>query len=311
MSWLRKMRRIVWPLPDWARKFSLFASASSIQVSLSVEQALRSGSAQLSGLSASAGPDAQVLLAHILQVERAWLLAHPEEPLDEQQKAAWEEAVSKLEGGEALPYVLGEWEFFGLRFQLTPDVLIPRPETELLVERAIEWLATNPTRRRAIDVGTGSGCIAVTLAVKVANLNMIASDISAKALKVAVLNAAKHHVSQRVEIVQADLLNGQTGPFDLLCANLPYIPSERLSNLAVAKSEPRLALDGGAKGLNLIRPFLKQTASRLAPGGLLLAEIDDSQRESALELASTYFPLAERSVLEDLAGKPRLLRVAG
>ena len=276
---------------------------------LSVGQALEDTRTRLMGLSENPILDAQVLLAHMLGQDRAWVLAHLEADLSVAQAQRWEQALARLESGEALRYVLGEWEFYGLKIALTPDVLIPRPETELLVETALSWLAANPKRRRAADIGTGSGCIAIALGVHVPDLELTASDISSRALEVARSNFARNDLLDRVQLVQADLMEDLPGPFDLICANLPYIPSSRLDELIVARREPRLALDGGPDGLTLIRRLLRQAKDELLPGGLLLAEVDDSQETSAAALARGQFPDATIDLLHDLAGKPRLLRV--
>lgn len=310
MNWPPRMRPTVWRPLGWVTKSSLPSSPSSNQHFLNIEKALKVGSARLRQVSESYDFDAQVLLAHIFEVERAWLLAHQEHKLNQEQLDRWESKLARLEAGEALPYVLGEWEFYGLPFHLTSDVLIPRPETELLVECAIDWLASHPGKRSAVDVATGSGCIAVTLAVNVPNLEIAASDVSEEALKVAASNVERHKVGKQVSLIYSELLEKTSGPIDLICANLPYIPSGRLSNLSVAKREPLVALDGGEDGLSLIQPFLMQAAPRLSSGGLLLAEIDDSHQESANVLASEYFPRAKISVQKDFAGRPRLLRVA-
>ncbi len=143
-------------------------------------------------------------------------------------------SLARLELGESFPYVLGHWEFFGLDFEVTPDVLIPRPETELLVEKAIAWLQESPVRRRVADVGTGSGAIAVSIAVNVPDARVLATDISHKALEVARKNAIKFDVSNQIDFVQCDLLPPHIASlatelhFDLICANLPYIPTATL-----------------------------------------------------------------------------------
>ena len=276
---------------------------------LSVGHALKDARTRLIGLSENPSLDAQILLAHMLGQDRSWVLAHPEANLSAAQVQQREQALARLESGEALPYVLGEWEFYGLKITLTPDVLIPRPETELLVETALSWLAANPKRRRAADIGTGSGCIAIALGVHVPDLELTASDISSRALEVARSNFARNDLLDRVQLVQADLMEDLPGPFDLICANLPYIPSSRLDELSVARREPRLALDGGPDGLTLIRGLLRQAKDELLLGGLLLAEVDDSQETSAAALARGQFPDATIDLLHDLAGKPRLLRV--
>jgi release factor glutamine methyltransferase len=278
-------------------------------MSLTVEAALATAETRLASQSDSFGLDAQVLLAHILGKDRAWLLAHGDYTLTDSQGVDWQRAVDRVAGGEALPYVIGEWEFYGLKLKITPDVLIPRPETELLVEAALTWLRANPGRRRAIDVGTGSGCIPVALAANLPDLQIIASDISAAALAIARANVERYDLSNRVALKQTSLLEGLPGPFDLICSNLPYIPSERLPVLAVSKREPWLALDGGPDGLMLIRPFLHQAAAALASDGLLLAEIDASLAAAVSDLAKGHWPHAKIEVRNDLINLPRLLVV--
>ena len=263
---------------------------------------------RLERLSQTPGLDAQVLLARVLQKPRAWVLAHPEAPLTRTRAAALETLVRGLEGGKPLPYLLGSWEFFGLQFEVTPDVLIPRPETELLVERAIAWLRANPSRRRAADVGTGSGCIAVSLAANLPDLRVMATDLSPAALKVAGRNAGKCKVAGRVEFCCCDLFPDRVG-FDLIVANLPYVPTRQLQELPICGCEPALALDGGPDGLTVIRRLLAQVPDRLVPGGLLLMEIEASQGPRILSLAYDAFSEAEIHLHQDLAERDRLLEV--
>jgi release factor glutamine methyltransferase len=277
-------------------------------MSLTIDAALAGAKARFASQSDSFGLDAQVLLAHILSKDRAWLLAHSDYSLTDSQAEDWEKAVDRVAAGEALPYVIGEWEFYGLKLKVTPDVLIPRPETELLVDAAIVWLRANP-ERRAVDVGTGSGCIPVALASNVPDLQITATDISAAALAVARANVERYGLEDRVALKQTSLLDGLPGSFDLICSNLPYIPSERLPDLAVSKREPWLSLDGGGDGLLLIRPFLQQAAAALASDGLLLAEIDASLAAAVSDLAKGHWPHAKIEVRNDLTGLPRLLVV--
>jgi release factor glutamine methyltransferase len=253
--------------------------------------------------------DGQVLLAQVLERPRAWVMAHPQAELNDEQGARLQSQLQRLEAGEPLPYVLGHWEFYELDFQLNPAVLIPRPETELLVDQGRAWLQANPGRSLAADIGTGSGCIAVSLAAHQPELRVTATDLSAAALETARKNAARHGVARQVHFVQADLLTALRGPFDLICANPPYIPSTELKKLAVFGREPSLALDGGPDGLALTRRLLAQAALILAPAGLLLVEIEASQGNQALSLAGQFFPAAQSEVLADLAGRQRLLRV--
>jgi release factor glutamine methyltransferase len=264
---------------------------------------------RLSATSETPGLDAQVLLACVLERSRTWVLAHPEVILSPDQEHQLSVSLARLEEGEPLPYVLEHWEFYGLDFLVNPAVLIPRPETELLVEQALSWLRATPERRLAADVGTGSGCIAVSLAVHFPDLRIVASDISREALKTAQLNATRHAVSGRVTCVQSHLIPPTSRPFNLICANLPYIPTEKLRELKVAQWEPGLALDGGPDGLKLIRPLIDNASRSLARGGLLLLEIEASQGTATCALAEAAFPNAEIDLLPDLAGNDRLVKV--
>lgn len=272
-------------------------------------QTLRKLYRRLSRLSDTPELDAQVLVAHIVGKPRAWVLAHPEVELTGRQRQSIEEAMSRLESGEPLPYVLGHWEFFGLDFIVTPDVLIPRPETELLVEQALAWLAYHADRRQAADIGTGSGCIAVSIAVHAPDIQILATDRSEAALSVARKNAQLHKVCERITFSHQDLLSQASTPIDMICANLPYIPTQTLHQLEVYGREPEMALDGGSLGLEHISRLIAQSTRLLAPGGLLLLEIEASQGESASELARQSFPGAAVRLLPDLAGKDRLISI--
>lgn len=279
---------------------------------------------RLQKVSETPGLDAQVLLASILERSRAWLLAHPEADLSPLQKATLLDALFRLEGGEPLPYVLGHWEFYGLEFDITPDVLIPRPETELLVEQALAWLWEHSGRRSAVDVGTGSGCIAISLAQHVPDLHILATDISPAALGVATRNAQKHGVANRIEFVTCDLLplETETDPItrslastlccpsiDLLTANLPYIPSPTLRILSIHGHEPTLALDGGADGLDVIRRLVTLLPQVMAPGGLCLLEIESTQGQAMLGLVKESLIAVTVTLHQDLAGRDRLIRI--
>lgn len=256
------------------------------------------------------GLDAQVLLAKVTGKPRAWVLAHPEAPLTGSRAAALEALAQRLSDGEPLPYLLGEWEFFGLSFEVTPDVLIPRPETELLVESAIARLKDlRGDNLRVADVGTGSGCIAISLAVTVPGVRVTATDISAEALEVARRNAVRHGVEERVEFQCCNLLPDSPADFHLIVANLPYIPTRTLCKLPVYRREPTLALDGGTDGLSAIRSLIEQAPERLAPGGMLLMEIEASEGAAVLSLACDAFSEAEVHLHKDVAGHDRLLEV--
>ncbi len=264
---------------------------------------------RLKPLSESYALDSQVLLAHIINKPRTWILAHPEAQLSHPQQNKLNAALAQLESNIPLPYVLGHWEFFGLDFKISPATLIPRPETELLIEHALDWLGAHPEARQAADVGTGSGCIAITLAVHAPNLTITATDISLEALEIADANVKKHHVDRQITVIHTHLLDGQRAIFDVICANLPYIPTATLQKLSVFGREPTLALDGGTDGLDWIRLLLTDGRARLAPGGLLLLEIDSSHGMAALTLAQETFPQAKVSLIPDLSGRERLIRI--
>ncbi|MCC7129209.1 MAG: peptide chain release factor N(5)-glutamine methyltransferase [Anaerolineae bacterium] len=266
--------------------------------------------ARLAPLSETAGLDAQTLLAQTFERSRAWVLAHPEARLTERQAVELERKLARLERGEPLPYVLGSWEFYGLEFAVSPAALIPRPETELLVDEALAWLSDYPRRRLAADVGTGSGCIAIVLTQRCPDLQVIASDISRTALELAQRNLSRHGVAGRVALVEADLLAPGAQKFDLICANLPYIPAGQLKSLRVSQWEPQPALNGGDDGLAQIRRLLAQAPERLARGGLMLLEIEERQGAAASALARRAFPQAAVSRLKDLAGKDRVVKIA-
>jgi release factor glutamine methyltransferase len=259
--------------------------------------------------------DASVLLAHILKKPRTWVMAHPELTLTSKQQKQVEDSLVQLESGEPFPYVLGHWEFFGLEFDITPDVLIPRPETELLVERAIAWLQGSPLRRTVADVGTGSGVIAVSIAMNIPDVQILATDISLKALEVARTNAIKFDVIDQIDFVQCDLLPYHLNSlpterhFDLICANLPYIPSETLRQLPIFEREPSLALDGGADGLDPFRRLLELAPEWLAPNAVILMELESSLGMQALAAACDAFSNARVNLHQDLAGHDRLLEI--
>jgi release factor glutamine methyltransferase len=255
--------------------------------------------------------EAQLLAAHILHQPRSWIVTHQESSLDSTQYEQLENLLERLLKREPLPYVLGKAEFYGLTFQVSPSVLIPRPETELLVETALEWLRAHGQRRQAVDVGTGSGAIAVSLVVHIPNLQVLGVDRSRAALEVARKNVTHHQVGEQVNLILADLLYGIQGPFDLVCANLPYIPTHKLAGLDVTRFEPRLALDGGGDGLRLIEPLLADLTAKLAPGGLALFEIEAGQGAASLALARMYFPDGDSEVRQDWAGHDRLLVMRG
>lgn len=279
-------------------------------MTITTQDLLSQINARISHLTETPSLDAQVLVAHFVEKPRAWVMAHPEALIDELQHRNILQGLNRLERGEPLPYVIGHWEFYGLDFQLTPDVLIPRPETELLVETAMSWLINHPGKHKAVDVGTGSGCIGITLALNVPDLHMLLTDFSPAALKVAQVNAAKFSLSHRLKFTSTNLLVGLLEHFDLICANLPYIPSQVLKDLPVAVGEPHLALDGGQHGTELIFMLMEQARGCLAPGGMMVLEIESSQGADARKQAGSLYPGARVEILKDLSGNDRCIKIS-
>jgi release factor glutamine methyltransferase len=252
--------------------------------------------------------DAHVLLGAVLAASRAALLAHPEAPLTAEQAERFAGYVARCAAAEPIAYILGRRAFYDREFFVTPDVLIPRPETELLLEQALEWVGDR--RLTAVDVGTGSGALAVTLAANRPNVQVFAVDISPAALAVARRNAERY--SAPVTFFEGDLLAPlvERGiKADVIMANLPYIPSGELPDLAVTRYEPRLALDGGADGLDLIRRLLAQVPLVAHPGALMLLEIAAGQGAAALAAVGDALTVKRADLLLDYAGLDRIIRV--
>jgi release factor glutamine methyltransferase len=259
--------------------------------------------------------DVQLILAHVLKCSRTWLLAHLDAPLSPPQIDSAQEIFDQFQAGTPLPYILGHWDFFGLEFDITKDVLIPRPETELLVEKAIAWLQASPERRTVADIGTGSGAIAVSIAMHMADTHILATDISLDALKIAQHNARKFHIHHLISFLQCDLLpqhidNLSTDHhFDLICANPPYIPTATLHQLPIFGREPTLALDGGTDGLDVYRRLFKLIPQWLAPHGMVLLETEASLGVQVLGLAYDSFSNVAIHLHQDLAGHDRLVQI--
>lgn len=251
--------------------------------------------------------EAQVIAAGFLGKSRTWVVSHLKDTLSDSQVAFLDQGVKRLVSGEPLPYILGNWSFYGSDFFVSPAVLIPRPETELLVEKALAWCSRHPDFNRVADVGCGSGCIAISLALHNAQINLTASDISWEALTIARQNIQHHQVEKQVSLVQSNLLSPFGNTFHLVCANLPYIPTATLNSLAVARHEPHLALDGGENGLYWIELLLSNADRFLLPGGALFLEIEADQGISAPQLARRLIPGSEVHCFSDLSGLPRLV----
>jgi len=258
--------------------------------------------------------DAEVLLAHALGLRRLDLYLQFERPLSAAEVDRYREACRRRAGGEPVAYIRGRREFMSLDLLVTPAVMIPRPETEVLVEAALRALAQiAPEGRpaggpRVLDVGTGSGAIALAVAAGRIDSRVLATDISTEALDVAARNVQRLEMQDRVELRQADLVDGIGEEFDLVLANLPYIDPEWPDAVTaeVAASEPGLALYAGRDGLDLFRRLLPELP-RLAPGGRALLEFDPRQSAALRQIAE---PIGAIEVLRDLAGLERVLVIS-
>jgi release factor glutamine methyltransferase len=250
-----------------------------------------------------------VLLAAATGVDRAAALTRPETVVPAPAARVYATLLQRRAAREPLAYVVGYKEFWSLEFEVSPAVLIPRPETELLVEIALELVKDPPSVSPSIcDVGTGSGCIAIALARELAHASIVAVDQSAAALEVARRNAVKHAVADRIELVAADLFGAiRSRRFDLVVTNPPYVAAEDLADLEPElRWEPDSALNGGAGGLNIIRRLLAETAAALVPKGWVVMEIGAQQRD-AVEALAVECGFTNCRVRLDYAGLPSLL----
>ena len=250
------------------------------------------------------------LIAHVLREPPHFALAHPDYFLNPEQEKILNQLLNQLLSGTPLPYLTGTQSFFGLNYSVNPHVLIPRPETELLVAAALNFLNNRGTQPIAADVGTGSGCIAISLVKNQTDLMVFAGDISFDAIQVARQNALTHQVGQSLTFWVGDLLSAINQRFDCICANLPYIPTTRLLDLSVSKHEPLAALDGGKDGFLLIERLMEQCAKRLKPGGRLFMEIDYTHAKVISRSAERLFPFSSITIKKDYAGLNRLAVVS-
>jgi len=276
----------------------------------SISDALRRGRRRLASTrTTTPGLDAEVLLRHVLGIDRTALFVRLPEPITSEALATYEQLLVERARDIPVAYLTGEREFMGMPFQVGPGVLVPRPETEHLVAWAVSWLRAREREPVAVvDVGTGSGAVAIGIAAAMGpdwQGRIIATDVSPDALSVAARNRARLDSHGRISIVQGPLLEWLRSPVDLIVANLPYLRPEQLAGNPSLAAEPRLALDGGADGLDLIRQLLADAPRVLAPGGAVGLEIDPSQRDQVVSLAQLAFPGSEIDVLRDLAGLDR------
>ena len=262
---------------------------------------------------------ATVLLGHALAVDRTYLITKSDHEIDEARFQAYVEMITRRAAGEPLQYITGHQEFYGIDFLVTPDVLIPRPETELLVECVINLARDSSSQSDQdgpliVDIGTGSGCIAVALASHINNARVIATDISSAALAVASNNAARQAVTTQIEFLEGDLLAPLAGrnlesAIDFLASNPPYVPA-RDSHLLQRELdwEPREALFGGPEGIDFYRRLLADATRYVKPGGYLVCEIGYTQLDAIREMIDTTV-WGDVIIKDDLQGIPRTLAI--
>ncbi|MGO9180947.1 MAG: peptide chain release factor N(5)-glutamine methyltransferase [Candidatus Limnocylindrales bacterium] len=264
--------------------------------------------------------DAELLVAHALATDRTTVIAHPKTPLSPAQAGRVQDAVARRERGEPVAYIRGLKEFHGLALSVDSRVLIPRPDTELLVDLGIARAVATILERgrcRIADIGTGSGAVGIAVAASLRRRGMLAvtellaTDMSADALALATENAVGHGLADAIRFARADLLPPGEPPVDVLVANLPYVPSAELPRLAVgAHFEPALALDGGPDGLAIVRRLLELLPVALRVRGIALLEIGAGQTDAVRVAASEAVPSWTLSWHEDLAGIPRVVELA-
>ena len=252
----------------------------------------------------SARLDAELLLAHALGLRRLDLYLKFDRLMNEAELTAYRDLVARRAKGEPVAYLVGHKEFMGLDFEVSPAVLVPNPDTEVLVQRAVALARESGRALRVADVGTGSGCIAIAVARYAPEVEVWASDVSQEALDVATRNTAKHELTGRIHLACGDLMEPLPGSFDLVCANLPYVAAgSRLAREVVA--QPAQALYAGQDGAALVTRLLAEAPARLSPGGRVLAELDPSILSAVLAAADLGF--AGRVVHRDLGGHDRVL----
>lgn len=250
--------------------------------------------------------EGELLLRHVLGIDRVHLYSNLERELSLEQEETFWSFIKRRLNGEPTAYITGHREFYGLDFYVDSRVLIPRPESELLVEEALVIARPHATYVIA-EIGTGCGAIAISLALNLPETRIYATDISVPALEVARINCRKHGVEDRVRLLQGDMLDPLPAPVDLLIANLPYVKKSEISQTGLSDFEPQLALDGGPDGLKKIHRLCRQAGRKLNPQGCLLLEIGQGQGNPVITFLRDLFPSAAIKVTPDLSGIGRVV----
>jgi release factor glutamine methyltransferase len=250
--------------------------------------------------------ESELLLRHVLKISQTQLYLDIDRELSPKQEKTFRNLIRRRLKGEPTAYITGHREFYGLDFRVNPDVLIPRPESELLVEKALQ-IARHHSLATIAEIGTGCGAIAISLAINLPQAKIYATDISAPALKVARANCQKHGVTRRVHLLPGNMLDPLPETVDLIVANLPYVKESELPVYFPVSFEPVLALNGGPDGLDKIRQLCRQLNDKLRPGGYLLLEMGQGQQKAVTTLLSRLFPSAQIEVIPDLSSIDRVV----
>jgi release factor glutamine methyltransferase len=253
--------------------------------------------------------ESEVLLKHVLQIDKVRLYVDIGSELTPQQYEIFFTLVQRRLNGEPSAYIVGTRDFYGLEFVVNRDVLIPRPETELLVEKAIS-LTKEKSYKIIVDVGTGSGIVAICMTLNLPGIVVYATDISAPALGVAYRNCEKHKVQHKITLLQGYLLEPLPEPVDMIVANLPYVADVDMVQVNTAGYEPDIALNGGADGLEYIVAIIEQSISKLLGGGSILFEVGLGQSQTVSRQLKRIYPYGEVDVLRDLAGIERVVSLS-
>ncbi len=286
-----------------------------LPTSLTIIEEINRATIQLSAAGiTNARLDAEVLLAHIIRKDRVWLITHRDDALDDKHQREFDEALRRRTKRDPLQYIIGSQEFWGLEFKVTPDVLIPRPETELIIETALGIVQDRDRQARIIDLCTGSGCIAVSLAKELTSAHVIATDLSERALAVARENARNHGVADRIRYLEGDLFGpleelDLRGRVDIVVSNPPYVRAGDLAALQpeVKDHEPLMALIAGPEGTEMAKKIIRTAPEYLKKNGALIMEMGLGQAEALTRIAEATGAYDKPGILKDLAGIERVI----